>query len=138
MKNLVKWWSQGTRNERGNFCRHGDWSIEQPADWEPPHHNFTTISPPDECLREDDPVPCDWEDGQWVVDSDARDAIKERRELEAEERTDIMSLLKIVGVLLSEERAATDTERNMLVELTARMGRRIDIDEQKEVLNHAR
>lgn len=64
-------WHTKTRNENGDYYRRGDWSVELPETHKR-KNNFTVISPPAECMRENDPVPCDWINGEWVIDQDAK------------------------------------------------------------------
>ena len=63
----MKWYNTETRNEVNDFYRRGDWSVEKPTDWKPPHNNFTNVAPPSECLA-DDPVACDWDGEKWILD----------------------------------------------------------------------
>lgn len=63
----AKWWNKNTRDEDGDYCRHGDWHVLLPEDQ--PKRNFTRVPPPAECLEENGP-PCYWDEdaGTWVID----------------------------------------------------------------------
>jgi hypothetical protein len=72
----MKWYNTETRNDSNEFYRKGDWAVEKPDDWTPPHGNFTNVAPPAECLDEASPVACDWNGTTeaWDIDSASQTA----------------------------------------------------------------
>lgn len=107
----MKWWNIETRNERGEYYRRGDWSIERPADWANPRGNFTTEEPPAECLEDGSAIPCDWDagTGAWILDAAEADRQQALAELDATDTElarvveDLVAALDREGVLPREK-----------------------------------
>ncbi len=61
---MLKYYNKETRNAKGDFYRHEDWSVQN---LENPGDSFTDIKPPYICF---DGVPCDWNENSkmWDVD----------------------------------------------------------------------
>ena len=63
-----------TRNEANEFYHEGDWGVEVEDDFS--KDNFTEIVPPSQCMKEVNPIPCDWVTDNWVVDTVAENHIE--------------------------------------------------------------
>jgi len=72
---MKKFYAKETRNEASEFYRRGDWGVEKPDDWDNGKDNFTDVAPPAQCLKDVDPIPCDWNGTVWIVDTVAEDHI---------------------------------------------------------------
>ena len=72
------YWNKTTRNDQGNYCRHGNWGLERiPRRLE----NFTEIEPPKEAYEG---MPVDWNEveNKWDYDLESFNAKKELKELD--------------------------------------------------------
>lgn len=68
----MKFYNKETVNaETGIYYRRGDWGVERSSDWG--KDNFTSVVPAAECLLEEYPAPCDWDEdtGTWIINLEA-------------------------------------------------------------------
>jgi hypothetical protein len=108
----MKYWNKETRNEDGKFYRNGDWSIEKPEGWDNGKGNFTSVSPPPECLREENQIACDWDEkGQrWIPDQGDIDALR-AKEIEAELRQIDLESIRPLRAARAGAAAKADTDK---------------------------
>ena len=76
----MKYWDKRTRNEAGEYCRHGDWVVKRiPRQPE----LFTQIAPPEEAFEG---MPVDWNEAEnkWDYNLESYEAKKELAKLDSE------------------------------------------------------